>query len=71
MACTMNEEIIGDKEAAELFGLSRVALRQHCMASYTCPPGKVDIRNAHPVVVGRSRRWRKSAIIEVLSTIPA
>ena len=34
-------EIIGDKEAAELFGLSRVALRQHCMASYACPRGKV------------------------------
>lgn len=65
------EEIIGDEEAAKLFGLSRVALRQHCMKSYTCPAGKVDIRKAHPVVVGRSRRWRKSAILEVLSTIPA
>lgn len=63
-------EVIGDKEAAELFGLSRVALRQHCMASYVCPRGKVDVRRANPVVVGRCRRWRRSAIMEVLSTRP-
>lgn len=63
-------EVIGDAEAAELFGLSRVTLRQHCMASYVCPPGKVDVRDAHPVVVGRCRRWRRSAIMTVLSTRP-
>lgn len=63
-------EVIGDGEAAELFGLSRVALRQHCMESYRCPKGKVDVRNANPVVVGRCRRWRRSAIMVVLSTKP-
>lgn len=63
-------EVIGDKEAAELFGLSRVALRQHCMESYVCPKGKVDVRKANPVVVGRCRRWRRSAIMVVLSTKP-
>lgn len=65
-----NDEIIGDEEAAKLFGLSRVALRQHCMAGYKCPKGKVDVRNANPVIVGRSRRWRRSAIMVVLSTKP-
>ena len=64
------EEVIGDGEAAKLFGISRVALRQHCMASYTCPRGKVDVRKACPVVVGRCRRWRRSAILELLSTKP-
>ena len=63
-------EIIGDREAAQLFGLSRVALRQHCMASYVCPRGKVDVRHARPVVVGRSRRWRRAAIIDLLSVQP-
>lgn len=63
-------EVLGDREAAELFGLSRVALRQHCMASYDCPRGKVDVRRANPVVVGRCRRWRRSAILELLSTRP-
>ena len=67
---TVPAEIIGDKEAAELFGLSRVALRQHCMASYACPRGKVDVRKACPVVVGKCRRWRRSAILELLSTKP-
>lgn len=65
-----NDEVIGDKEAAELFGLSRVALRQHCMQSYKRPSGKVDVRKANPVIVGRCRRWRRSAILEVLSTRP-
>lgn len=63
------DEVIGDEEA-ELFGLSRVALRQHCMESYVCPKGKVDVRKANPVVVGRCRRWRRSAIMVVLSTRP-
>jgi len=65
-----HDEVIGDKEAAVLFGLSRVALRQHCMASYECPKGKVDIRKANPVIVGRCRRWRRSAIMVLLSTKP-
>lgn len=64
------DEVMGDEGAAELFGLSRVALRQHCMASYVCPSGKVDVRKANPVIVGRCRRWRRSAIMEVLSTRP-
>lgn len=65
-----NDEIIGDEEAAKMFGLSRVALRQHCMAGYKCPKGKIDVRKANPVIVGRSRRWRRSAIMVVLSTNP-
>ncbi len=66
----MPEDVFGDEEAAKLFGLSRVALRQHCMASYVCPAGKVDVRDANPVVVGRCRRWRRSAVMQVLSTRP-
>lgn len=65
-----HDEVMGDEEAAKLFGLSRVSLRHHCMASYDCPKGKVDVRKANPVIVGRSRRWRRSAIMELLSTIP-
>ena len=65
-----HEEVIGDEEAAKLFGLSRVALRQHCMESYNCPTGKVDVRKANPVIVGRCRRWRRAAIMVVLSTRP-
>lgn len=70
MKNTNETEIMGDKEAAALFGLSQVSLRQHCMTAYVCPKGKVDVRKANPVIVGRCRRWRRSAIMELLSTRP-
>lgn len=63
-------EIMDDHEAAKLFGIALSTLRQHCMADFTCPSGKVDVRKAKPVIVGRSRRWRRSAIMEVLATTP-
>ena len=61
-------DFIGDEEAAKLFGLSQNTLRHHCMKSYVCPKGKVDVRNALPVVVGRSRRWNRNRILELLNT---
>lgn len=67
---TPQDDVIGDEEAAKMFGLARTTLRQHCMVSFNCPKGKVDVRKANPVIVGRCRRWRKGAIMEVLSTKP-
>ncbi len=61
-------DFITDKEAAELFGLSVQTLRHHCMASFVCPAGKVDVRHALPVVIGRSRRWNKHRIIDLINT---
>jgi len=61
-------DFIGDKEAAKLFGLSQNTLRHHCMKSFKCPAGKVDVRNALPVVVGRKRRWNRNRIFELLNT---
>ena len=65
---TTPDEIVGDDEAAKLFGLSRSALRQHCMKSHVCRPGTVDVRLALPVVVGRKRRWTVSRIVDLLTT---
>jgi len=64
------DEIIGDREAAEMFGIGLSTLQHKVLPEYDCPKGKVDVRKANPVVVGRKRRWRKSAILEVLSTKP-
>ncbi len=63
-------EIIGDREAATLFGIGLSTLQHKVLADYDCPKGKVDVRKANPVIVGRCRRWRRSAILEVLSTKP-
>ena len=60
-------DIIGDAEAAKLFGLAVVTLKHHCMAKYVCPPGKVDVRHAYPVIVGRKRRWNRQRILELLN----
>lgn len=60
-------DFITDKEAAVLFGISVQTLRHHCMKSFACPKGKVDVRNAMPVVVGRFRRWNKQRIIDLLN----
>lgn len=61
-------DFITDKEAAELFGLGIQTLRHHCMKSFVCPKGKVDVRNALPVVVGRRRLWNRQRIIDLLNT---
>ena len=61
-------DFIGDKEAAELFGLSVSTLRHHCMEAFECPKGKVDVRHALPVVVGRKRHWNRNRILELLNT---
>lgn len=61
------ETIIGDKEAARLFGISVVTLRHHVMKSYVCPSGKIDVRKAGPVIVGRVRRWNRDNIIALLN----
>ena len=61
-------DFIDDKEASALFGISVTTLRHHCMKSYTCPKGKVDVRNALPVVVGRKRHWNRNRILELLNT---
>ena len=61
-------DFITDKEAAELFGPAIQTLRHHCMKSFVCPKGKVDVRNALPVVVGRRRLWNRQRIIDLLNT---
>ena len=61
-------DFITDEEAAELFGISVPTLRHHCMKSFVCPKGKVDVRHALPVVVGRCRRWNKQRILDLLNT---
>jgi len=60
-------DFITDREAADLFGISVQTLRHHCMKSFACPKGKVDVRHAMPVVVGRFRRWNKQRIIDLLN----
>lgn len=60
-------DIIGDKEAASLFGISLVTLRHHVMKKYVCPAGKIDVRKACPVIVGRVRRWNRKNIIALLN----
>ena len=61
------DDIIDDKEAAKLFGISVDTLKHHCMKSYVCPTGKVDVRSAGPVVVGRKRRWLRTNILNLLA----
>ena len=61
-------DFITDKDAAELFGISVQTLRHHCMKSFDCPKGKVDVRHALPVIVGRRRVWNRQRIIELLNT---
>ena len=61
------DDFIGDAEAAALFGISRNTLRHHCMRSFVCRPGTVDVRLACPVVVGRKRRWNRNYIIDLLN----
>lgn len=60
-------DIIGDKEAARLFGIKLITLRQHCMKSYVCPKGKIDVRLACPVIVGKKRRWNRQNIFQLLN----
>lgn len=60
-------DFITDREAADLFGISVQTLRHHCMRSFVCPNGKVDVRHAMPVVVGRFRRWNRQRIIDLLN----
>lgn len=60
-------DIIGDKEAAELFGMAVDTLKHHCMKAYKCPSGRVDVRLACPVVVGRKRRWCRANILQLLN----
>ena len=59
-------DVIGDREAAELFGIAESTLKRHCMADFVCPSGKVDVRHAFPVIVGRKRRWNRQRILELL-----
>lgn len=61
------DDIIGDKEAAELFGISVNTLRHHCMESHKVRKGRVDVRAACPVIVGRVRRWSKRNILQLLN----
>ena len=60
------DDFIGDEEAAALFGISRNTLRHHCMRSFVCRPGTIDVRLACPVVVGRKRRWFKPHIFALM-----
>ena len=60
-------DFITDREAADLFGISVQTLRHHCMRSFVCQKGKVDVRHAMPVVVGRFRRWNRQRIIDLLN----
>ena len=64
------EDFIDDAEAAKLFGISRATLRHHCMKSYVCPIGKIDIRKAFPVIAGRRRVWNRNAIYALLCYPP-
>lgn len=63
-------DFLTDKEAAALFGISVTTLRHHCMKSFVCPKGKVDVRNAMPVVCGRRRVWNRQRIVDLLNTPP-
>jgi len=60
-------DVIGDDEAAVLFGISVETLKHHCMASHVCRAGTVDVRNAFPVIVGRKRRWIRENILNLLN----
>lgn len=60
-------DIIGDREAAQILGISEATLRRHCMKSFVCRPGTVDVRHAFPVVVGRKRRWLRSRVMDLIS----
>ena len=61
------DDFIGDAEAARLFGISRNTLKHHCMKAYVCPSGRVDVRKACPVIVGRARRWNRNNIFDLLN----
>lgn len=60
------EDFIGDKEAAAIFGMAVDTLKHHCMESFVCRPGTIDVRLACPVVVGRKRRWFKPHIFALM-----
>lgn len=60
-------DFIGDAEAAKLFGISKETLKHHCMKSYVCPKGKIDVRLACPVIVGKKRRWNRQNIFQLLN----
>lgn len=60
-------DIIGDREAAQILGISEATLKRHCMATFVCPKGKVDVRKAFPAVVGRKRRWLRSRVMDLIS----
>lgn len=60
-------EVIGDREAAKLFGISVDTLKHHCMAAHVCRKGTIDVRLASPVIVGRKRRWIRANIIQLLN----
>lgn len=61
------DEIIGDAEAAKLFGMAVDTLRHHCMKTFVCKRGTVDVRNACPVIVGRKRRWIRANVLALLN----
>lgn len=61
------EDFIGDKEAAKIFGMAVDTLKHHCMKSYVCPSGRIDVRKACPVIVGRKRRWNRNNIFSLLN----
>lgn len=63
-------EIITDSDVAKILNVSVSTVRRNArLGPLRAGPGKLDLRLADPIYIGKTRRWDKARVLAVINNI--